>query len=187
MRTIYDLLPQLLQSPTGGRVINVLAAGKEAAINTSDLDLQHNYTFPNSATHGATMNSLALEELASQNPRLSFIHAYPGLVQTDLIGKLLKGASGWKGYVTNVVSWTLYPILRLISMSEKESGERFLYEATSANFAVGAEGSELNAFYRVDWTQDRAPQVAQLDKYREEGMPKKVWEHTMSIFEKVLN
>jgi hypothetical protein len=185
MRFIYDLLP-LLSKSASGRVVSVLAAGLEDKIDTTDLDLKDHYSLPATANHGATMNSLAFEELAKENPTISFVHAYPGLVDTNLIGNLLGNASGWQALLTTIAKYTVLPILRLFTITPDEAGERGLYEATSSTFAVGAEGSEVNGFFRIDGSQDRAKKVDILETYKAEGVPKKVWEHTMSIYETVL-
>lgn len=177
MRFIHNLLPQLSQS-SHARVISLLAAGDEGTIFTDDLDLKTNYTLPNTMTHGATLNSLALEELSKENPETTFIHAYPGFVKTDLMAKLFGGAQGWMAFVGIFLSWTAHPIIKLISKDPQEAGERGLYVATSETFGKG--------FWRLRDIQEEAGAVAQLQIYREEGWPKKVWEHTMGLFQSVL-
>ncbi len=181
LRFINNLLPQLLLSPHP-RVISILSAGQEGVINTDDLDLKTDYTLAKAVVHSATMTSLALEELSKENPTVSFVHTFPGTVYTGLIDKLLTEATGWKGTLGTVASWALYPVLKLFLMSPKEAGERGLYEATSERFGVGEGG-----FLSLNQAQEPAGRVEVLEKYRVEGLPKKVWEHTLGIFTAIVN
>jgi hypothetical protein len=126
------------------------------------------------------MTSLAMDELSKSNPKVSFIHKYPGIVKTGLLGKMFEDWKGaWKilGVLAQKV---LLPVMGLFQVSAEEAGERGLYAATSEKYSV-------SGFYRLDWNDENAKEAPQLDKYRGEGMPKKVWEHTVGVFERVLS
>jgi len=71
------------------RILSVLAGGNERQIPTHDQGLERNYTIINVVNHTTTMHTLAFEHLAKSNPSVSFIHAYPGWVRTDILGKRL--------------------------------------------------------------------------------------------------
>jgi len=85
MRFISNLLP-LLSKSSSPRVLSILAAGREAKIVTSDLELSSpdNYSLTNATSHTATLTTLAMDELSKENPKVIFIHKYPGIVKTGL-------------------------------------------------------------------------------------------------------
>ena len=68
--------------------MSVLAGGLEGPINENDLSLSDPKKFSVSAgnSHSATMLTLSFEHLARENPTVSFVHAFPGLVSTPLLG-----------------------------------------------------------------------------------------------------
>lgn len=82
----------------------------------------------------------------------------------------------------------------------EESGERHLYAATSQSFipkrdgdgpaaaaaAVGSDGVKGSGGYLLNWNGDVVgKQQDLLRKYREEGVGKTVWQHTLDVFQKV--
>ena len=95
------LLPKLEKAADKGedaRVLTVLAAGKGGTIDVDDLGLKEYSTLKrnadvatsyndlvvevNSPLH--TLNILRVQELAIRHPKLSFTHAYPGFVNTNI-------------------------------------------------------------------------------------------------------
>jgi hypothetical protein len=181
MRFISNLLP-LLSKSSSPRVVSILAAGREADIITSDLELSSpdNYSLVNATNHTATLTTLAMDELSKENPKVTFIHKYPGIVKTGLLGKMFEDWKGaWK-ILGVLAQHVLLPVMGLFQVSAEEAGERGLYIATTEKYNGGG-------FYRFDWNDENAKAVPQLDKYRAEGMPKKVWEHTVGVFDRVLS
>jgi hypothetical protein len=181
MRFISKLLP-LLSKSSSPRIVSILAAGREATVVTSDLELSSpdNYSLANATNHTATLTTLSMDELSKENPKVTFIHKYPGIVKTGLLGKMF---ADWKGawkILSVLARKVLLPVMSLFQVSAEEAGERGLYAATSEKFSGGG-------FYRLDWNDEIANDVPQLDKYRAEGMPKKVWEHTAGVFDRVLS
>ncbi|KAJ5046713.1 uncharacterized protein L3040_003945 [Drepanopeziza brunnea f. sp. 'multigermtubi'] len=87
IRFISNLLALLKQSPLP-RVMSVPAGGRESAIDTTDLEVKNDFTFVQAAETGTTQTTLAFEELARSNPTITFIHKYPGLVNSGVIGRL---------------------------------------------------------------------------------------------------
>ena len=97
MRLAVSFLPLLNASPNSPRVISILGAGQEGTLVVDDLDLDKNYTILNETAHSGTMGSLTLDRLAAENPKISFVHTYPGFVNTDLINKMFGGLKGVSG------------------------------------------------------------------------------------------
>lgn len=84
IRAVQQLLPLLNASMSGPRIISVLAGGMEGPLNERDLDLRdpRSWSFWDASVHTATMGTLALENIALENPRLSIVHWFPGPVAT---------------------------------------------------------------------------------------------------------
>lgn len=62
----------------------------EGPMNEDDLDLRKpgNWAFWPAYVHSTTMGTLTLEKLAQENPKLSFVHWYPGPVGTPGLVKI---------------------------------------------------------------------------------------------------
>ncbi|KAL8728116.1 MAG: hypothetical protein Q9181_005458, partial [Wetmoreana brouardii] len=84
LRFAHNLLPLLSRAPFP-HVVSVLAAGQEGRIYEDDLSLKHNYGVLACANHGTTMTSLVFEFLAKENPKVAFVHVYPGYVRTGIM------------------------------------------------------------------------------------------------------
>ena len=194
IRFIQQLLPELLAaSPDLSRVVSVLAPGDEGTLDYNDLGLRQNFSLSRAADHCISMTDLVLGLLAKQNPTVSFVHRYPGLVDTGLLrdqnafvrasGRLLmKAVSPWM-------------------MGVEECGERTLYTATSERYppkngasggvSVGNEGVMEDGIggtgagaYLSGSTEDYRAKDKVLKKLREEGGEGKVWEHTIMEFDR---
>lgn len=167
VRFTQNLLP--IMSPTA-RVVSVLAGGKEGKVFLDDLDLERNYSTINVMEQFTTLMTLSFDKLAQQNPKKSFIHAYPGFVNTGTTGRHNKGLTGWAiGCVEAAVGWFI--------IQPQETGERMLYYATNEQYSTGS--------WSVDW--DGTPKTTKaLAGYREQGLAEKVEEHTQAIFQRVL-
>lgn len=86
-----------------------------------------------------TMHTMAMEQLAEANKDVTFVHAYPGLVNTGNLNR------GWRGrwlfqIVMNVVLAPFF-LLWPAALSIDESRERMLYLVTSAKY--GGHGVPL--------------------------------------------
>jgi hypothetical protein len=88
-----NLLPLLTKS-SSPRIISILAAGHEGPIDPNDFELRTHYSFRRAFVAAATMTDLALESLAKEYPTVSFIHSFPGQVNTDIGCKALKTVPG---------------------------------------------------------------------------------------------
>ncbi|KZT69126.1 NAD(P)-binding protein [Daedalea quercina L-15889] len=90
---IYDLLPLLRKAKDAGeeaRVMSILGPGSGWKVDMDDLGLKRRYNPLKALTSAATYNDLMIESFAELEPRASFIHAFPGLVRTPLMGSVGK-------------------------------------------------------------------------------------------------
>ncbi|KAI0160500.1 NAD(P)-binding protein [Xylariaceae sp. FL1272] len=189
-------LMSLLNAAQHPRVVSVLAGGQESPLVEDDLDLRTpgNFSLIKSSTQSATMLTLCLEHLAIENPKVSFIHSFPGFVDTPLFGR---GSSGIKNLL---LTWVAMPlILSLFAMKPQEAGARALFYLTSAHFSVDGGGVPVAARIGDAATNTVARGVFLLnekslsvgdekamEELRTRGMDKRVWEHTMATFENAL-
>lgn len=143
----------------------------------------------------ASMIDLALEALARQDPKVSFITDYPGAVR-----------SGISREANSPLTWLVFSIVRIIGplfyIPTKESGERHPYLATNARFppraddvtasdlaltnrikvALGTHGTEGSGVYSVDWSCETSGQklLNRLAKLCADGVSQTPWEYTES-------
>ena len=167
IRFIQNLLPIMSKN---ARVVTVLAGGQEGKIFEEDLDLERNYSIGNSAAHFTSMLSLTNDKFAEQNPEKGFVHVFPGLVSTGLLGN---SATGVLGYLFR---WVLQPIISLFVTKPEEAGERMLYYGTSEQYAKGSKILDSDGSEKAEKA---------LVEYRERGMADVVVEHNQKIFERV--
>ncbi|KAK8004882.1 hypothetical protein PG990_010919 [Apiospora arundinis] len=188
---ITQLLLPLLNQAKSPHVISILAGGKEGPMNEDDLDLKQakNFSVASASYHSANMGTLVFEKFAAENPRISFVHEYPGIVSTPLFDRL---AGGVKGVA---IRYLAAPVLRLFSFSATEAGQRSLFAATSARYSVdggmvplgvGVEKAVRSnggkGIFLVDQTGGITDNEKVLAPFRKAGMGKKVWEHTQGVF-----
>ena len=169
-----------------------------------DLELKHNYSIRNAAVHTATMNSMFMQEVASRYPTISCVHVFPGVVITPSYTIL---AEDWYFPLRYFFTYIMVPIAKLFTLSLPESGQRHLFHATSARYppaaingapaagsslpegvsiAKGADGTEGSGFYSIGWDGEPGGDRAIMDAFLKRDMPKTIWDHTLSIFKRVL-
>ncbi|KAF9887243.1 hypothetical protein FE257_010371 [Aspergillus nanangensis] len=197
MRFIYNLLPLLRASHTPARVVTVLAGGQEGKISEDNLDLQKAWSFGAAASYAATMNSLAVEYLASENPTISFAHVFPGIVRTPLMKTTLGSVAG------SIAGFLSRPF----SSSPEESGERNLFISTSAAYppaepvdpakvgvplgdgvktVAASNGKVGGGAYLLHYDGTDVTNKTLMGEYRQKEFPRKVWDHTLATFKKAL-
>lgn len=198
MRFVHNLVPLLGASNGPARVVSVLAAGQEGKIEEDNFDLQKSWSFMKSNTYAATMNSLAVEHLATLYPSISFVHVFPGIVRTPLMNKTI----GWiAGPIVTFLS-------RPMSISPQESGERHLFISTSAAYppatpqdpanagvplvegvktSVASTGKIGGGSYILNYDGANVAKEKLMSGYRAEDLPKKLWAHTLETFKKVFD
>ncbi|KAI7081905.1 hypothetical protein KC356_g8789 [Hortaea werneckii] len=195
IRCMVNLMPCLKAASDQGeisRAISVLAAGSEGDVAIDDLDLRQNFTLHACLAHCAVMTDFAVEELARRYPFTSFSHSYPGTVKTGIANELT-------GPVRLAVK-VMYAVMTPWILNVKESGERHFFQMTNKCYPAaqggvgieppddisimrGSNGQVGSGAYLIDWDGKPTGDENVLKKYRDLGMPTKVWEHTMAMFE----
>ncbi|KAF9878673.1 short-chain dehydrogenase reductase [Colletotrichum karsti] len=183
MRAASGLLP-LLNEAKSPRVVSILAGGLEGSIKEDDLDLRKpgNWATWPASVQGATMGTLSLEIMAQENPKVSFVHWYPGPVSTP-------GLARAKTFGMSPPS----------EMSQDESGERAAFLATSDRYAVEDGGSLIpivdgletstksgGGVFLIDPKGNSTDNEGVLADFRRRDVGQKVWEHTQKIFAECL-
>lgn len=190
-RILFALhLLSLLDKAEAPRVVSVLAGGLErASINLDDLDLKQpgNFGGIKAQTQYTTMNTMALETLASKNPNVTFIHSWPGWVNTGNIRR-----STDPGSITAWLFWlVLEPLIYFISFSDEESGQRHLFQSTSAAFGgrgvpwdgppgVNSREEQANGLFLVNYKSKCTPNAKTMTILREKAQ-EKIWSHTQEV------
>ncbi|KAG8157655.1 hypothetical protein KVR01_012317 [Diaporthe batatas] len=187
---ILQLLP-LMEAAESPRVVSVLAGGMEwsRAVNLDDLDLKKpgNFSGAKAQIQYTAMNTMALERLAGENPNVTFIHSTPGWVST---GNVRRGRDP-DSFMAWVVWAFLEPIITLFSFSHDESGQRHLFESTSAAFGgrgvpwqgrpgVNSLGKQANGLFLASSKCDCSTNARVLPLLREKTQDK-IWEHTLGV------
>lgn len=183
------LLPLLNQSKSP-HVLSILAGGQEGSLHEDDLGLENpkNFSVGSGNSHATTMMTFALEHLASENPRISFVHAFPGIVATPLFNRIAGGILGM------VIRYVVAPVLKLFLRSVSEAGQRGLFLITSARYSVDdgivplagdlqkSQRTE-GGIFTIDQNGEAGDNAKVLEDFRKRGVDKKIWDHTMSVFD----
>jgi hypothetical protein len=209
MRFIANLLPLLQTAGTAtppslsSRVISVMAGTKEGPINPSDIAGKHVAPWK-SRGHMCSMMTLTMEQFADSDSykQVSFVHAYPGFVDTGL-GRSMKG---FVGGAMKAVFTLAKPLLMKLYIPLDECGDRHVFLATSSRYdragssqspvvvegvetaaAVGSNGQIGSGVYSVDETGESADARVQtlLEELRQNGVKEKVWQHLQSEFVRI--
>ncbi|KAG8943963.1 hypothetical protein FRC00_010835 [Tulasnella sp. 408] len=88
---VDELLPLLESASSDGeeaRVMTILAPGISGPLDTSDLGLKKNYSSGLARKHGPAYTDNFIAEYSSRYPAISFIHIFPGWVNTTLFNNL---------------------------------------------------------------------------------------------------
>ncbi|KAJ5784880.1 short-chain dehydrogenases/reductase [Penicillium pulvis] len=172
MRFIQNLTPAL-EASKSPRVVSILGGGKEIKIEEDNLDLKKSWSFTGGAGYASSMVSVAHEKLASENPSISFIHGFPGVVSTPLFKKFLGPIFG------SIVGFLSTPL----SMSASESGEWHIYLSTAEQFK--SKDASGNGSYILNYDGKDLTNEAIMTELREKDFPTIVWKHTLDTFEKL--
>ncbi|KAK9247659.1 hypothetical protein V1506DRAFT_504490 [Lipomyces tetrasporus] len=177
------------------KVVSVLAGGLErATIELDELDLKKPGNFGGVKVqwqYGAT-NTTTLEMLANENPDVTFIHSWPGAVNTGNV---------WRGTDPNsIMSWVVWlllePLIGLVGFSDEESGQRHLFQSTSAAFGgrgvpwkckpgVNSLEKQANGLFLVINKCDCTPNAKVMPLQREKAQGK-IWDHTQEVLQPYL-
>lgn len=90
---IRELLPALKQDARVVIVLDGKTGSAPSQLDWTDLDLKRNYTLSNAAKYCVTMTDAMVQAFAARQEaegagRRHFIHAFPGVVNTSIAGKL---------------------------------------------------------------------------------------------------
>ncbi|KAL4863295.1 hypothetical protein BDV12DRAFT_202208 [Aspergillus spectabilis] len=191
LRFTIQLMPFLQRASVLRRVITVGAAGFEGPIDPSDFPALR--ASPDRIRgHISSLMTLGMEGAARKAPSVTFMHDYPGPVNTPLAQHLLS-----RGEASSRV-----PIPSDL-MAPEESGERHLYLLTSARYpaaddVVSGEGamqvvrgtnSEVGSgVYSVGWDGESSPleTLDFLQALREDRMVERVCAHTDNVFSSII-
>ena len=187
---VLHLLP-LLDKAEAPRVVSVLAGGMEwATIDLDDLDLKK----PGRLGRGfkaqmqyTAMNTMTLEKLANDNPNVTFIHSWPGPVNTGNVNRGLEPNSMLAWFIWLVVE----PLIGLFAFSDEESGQRHLFQCTSAAFGgrgvlwkgkpgINSMEKPADGLFLVNYRCDCTPNAKVVPLLREKALGK-IWDHTQEV------
>lgn len=196
LRMANNLLPLVRRAPTLRRVVSVFAGGHEGRLYVDDIP-GRTVSMAGGRGHFASAMTLGLEALARQAPEVSFVHNFPGSVETDLIrpeSGLMMQPLRW---VFKIMFWGRF-------LSHDECGERHAYLCVSGMYpskggdggvgldeglsvARGTDGRMGSGMYSIDGVGESASEAAikVLQKHRGDGLVDKVWEHLGSEFKRI--
>ncbi|KAK6610616.1 short-chain dehydrogenase reductase [Botrytis cinerea] len=156
----------------------------EKSIDLDDLEVKQDFTMIKAAGSGTTQTTLAFEELARSNSRITFIHKYPGFVDTGAVGRLMSSTTGVYSIPATFFRWCKVPTCR------RERGASPGVEPPAGvdiarSSAVDGNGSS-NGVYRLKADDESAPDGNVLPDYRKNNAGRVVWESTMRVWERAL-
>lgn len=175
-RIIQNLLPLVQKAAdsagedvnsVNARVITLLAPGNEGPVHEDDLDLKRNYSLRNANRHITEFNSLAVVRFARLYPNIGFIHAGPGVVNTNILREL-----PW------YVRLPMTPVMKLWGDEVEDAGEKFCFVATDEKYRTGAHIIDGNHKSLLEKCQERG--------YLKPELQEKVWNHTEELFKEAL-
>lgn len=188
---IQHLLP-LLNLSEAPKIVSVQGGGMErTTVDLEDMDLKKPGNFGLVTTHVqyVAMKSTTMEKLATENPGVTFIHSCPGWVNTGNVNRGLDASLTIKSWLV----WLfLEPLIGLFSFSDEESGQRYLFQSTSAAFGgrgvpwKGKAGVNTqmktaeDGLFLVTSKCDTTPNAKVMPVLREKAQGK-IWEHTQEI------
>lgn len=191
MLFILQLLPLLQRSPNP-RVLSVLAGSiLSNRLITSDIHLREpsNFGGLSSQMQMSIMNTLFLDQLSTppENEKISFIHNWPGAVETGNANR--HHVPTW--YSPYPITILFKPIGWIIGFSDQEAADRHLFIATTGKFggegplgdgkkAQGTTGREGNGLFILNHKCDVSYSEKALKQLREKGQ-QEVWEETMKV------
>ncbi|KAI8632913.1 hypothetical protein F5Y19DRAFT_419464 [Xylariaceae sp. FL1651] len=178
IRLLSNLLPLLRQSPRP-RVLTVLNGGRETNINEEDIGLEKNWTLRGLVAHTTLFTSLMFDRIAAEN-QLTLIHNHPGLVESDNVRRIRPPPD--MPFIRRLFLRTakfIFSIIRYFTgMSPREAGERQTYHLTNDAYGPGS--------HRVSKLSEIVVDNDALATYKQRGWMDRVWEFTVSTWDKAL-
>jgi NAD(P)-dependent dehydrogenase (short-subunit alcohol dehydrogenase family) len=200
LRFIENLSAQLNAAKSLARVISVNTGTYEGPAYPDDLQLYH-APMSKARGHLATISTFGLEHMAESMPSVTFIHNFPGMVDT----KIADTMRGVAGVVMRGVCTVMKLGGSLVWDKPDDVGERHVFFATSAMYpaaigdangvplegelkaAAGSNGTIASGVYSVAQTgEPGGPKVEKLlAQMRSDGVDKKIWESTDAEFKRI--
>ncbi|KAK3939119.1 hypothetical protein QBC46DRAFT_365017 [Diplogelasinospora grovesii] len=165
------LLPLLRKSPDP-RVLSVLNAGNETPLREDDMGLDKNWALRAAMNHTtAMMSCLPLAYLAQAHEDVTFLYAFPGLLEA-----LTESSWLWKLVVMSIKN-VVGMLMWLRGISPEESGERQSWHRTVGEFEKGKlrQSGEYS-------DEIPASNMNVFENYNERGWPENVWAYTTRVF-----
>nr|GAT54191.1 predicted protein [Mycena chlorophos] len=140
-RFIKEMLPSVEAAHAAGedaKVMSVLAAGQGGAIDLEDPGLKKSFSLPNAARSAPTYNDIMVIDFAARYPGISFIHGFPGGVNTGLLKASNTGSLRYARFIQPLFSPFLYSV--------EASGEHQLYALLNAGpgaVRTNAKGDDI--------------------------------------------
>lgn len=187
---IQHLLP-LLSAAEAPKVVSVQGGGMERTnVDLDDMDLKKpgNFGLVKSHVQYVGMISTTMEKLATDNPAVTFIHSCPGWVNTGNVNRGLDANSTIKSWLVWLI---LEPLIGLFSFSDEESGQRYLFQSTSAAFGgrgvpwkgkagINSQSKVADGLFLVTSKCDCTSNAKVMPLLRENAQ-EKVWDHTQEV------
>ncbi|KAF2449919.1 hypothetical protein P171DRAFT_428045 [Karstenula rhodostoma CBS 690.94] len=188
---VSHLLP-LLKKAESPRVVSVLGGGMErtSSINVDDIDLKKPGSFgiTTAQPHYVTLNTVFLDKVASEHPDVTFVHSWPGMVNT---GNVWRGLHASQSILYWAIWGLLEPLIRLISFTDDEAGQRNLFLCTSAAFGgrgvpwtgeagTSTLGTQDGGLFLANYKCESTPNAKVIPVLRNKATAK-VWEHTHEV------
>lgn len=150
--------------------------------------------------HEASIVTLALEMHHKETPEVSFVHNFPGSVQSGI-------ARGSIGPLMRVLKTIFAMLGSLVNIPLEEAGDRYLFLCTSARFSTGpkdtaagvpladgltfargTDGQSASGVYSIDaYGESAKPKVeALLAQLRSDRMVERVWHNIQSDISRAL-
>ncbi|KAJ4357138.1 uncharacterized protein N0V89_001713 [Didymosphaeria variabile] len=199
-RLILNLLPLIQNARQLRRVVSVGAASYEGPIVTGNIP-GIGLPLLEWRDHFASCLTLLLSKVAQRAPDVGFVHTCPGVVKSGIM-RDMEPTLRLRIMVT--ITGFLAP---LINTSPNECGERHLFAATSARYAVqknygetsgvssttpihvarGIDGRNGSGVYSVDAKGESAtPKVEGLLKaFKENGTAEALWQYVLSDYMRI--
>ncbi|CAM0140893.1 hypothetical protein VKS41_008882 [Umbelopsis sp. WA50703] len=188
MLFVLHLLP-LLGEVEAPKVVSVLGGGLERAnVDLDDLDLKKpgNFGSLKAQMQYRAMNTTTMEKLANDNPNVTFIHSSPGLVNT---GNVRRGDPN--AIIAWFIRFILEPLIGLFAFSDEESGQRHLFQSTSAAFGgrgvqwkgrpgINSLEKPANGLFLINYKCDCTPNAKVMPLLRAKALGK-IWDHTQEV------
>ncbi|KAI9716563.1 MAG: hypothetical protein M1812_005294 [Candelaria pacifica] len=189
MLFVLHLLP-LLSETEAPKVVSVLAGGLERTIaDLDDLDLKKPgaFSFVKAQMQYAAMNTTTLEKLANGNPNVTFIHSWPGWVNT---GNVRRGLDP-----NSIMAWFVWlilePLIALFGFSDEETGQRHLFQGTSGAFGgrgvpwkgkpgINSLEKPADGLFLVNYKCNCTSNAKVMPLLREKAQ-RNIWNHTQEV------